>query len=131
VDVASRLEACQRRWGLKRGSRLGGGFRSEVFPCSAAGGEQVVVKLAPTPGEARLEAAALALWAHTGAAVVLIDADVSHGALLLERIWPGQPAARRRRPGQRLDSSRRSGETASGRARGASLPGARRHLRAA
>jgi hypothetical protein len=53
-----------------------------VFACSAAGGEQVVVKLTPTPGEARLEAAALALWAHTGAAVLLIDADVSYGALL-------------------------------------------------
>jgi hypothetical protein len=75
VDVASRLEACKRRWGLKGGSRLGGGFRREVFACSAAGGEQVVVKLAPTPGEARLEAAALALWAHTGAAVLLIDAE--------------------------------------------------------
>ncbi len=76
---------------LKGGSRLGGGFRCEVFACSAAGGEQVVVKLTATPGEARLEAAALASWAHTGAAARLIDADISDGALLLERIRPGTP----------------------------------------
>jgi streptomycin 6-kinase len=91
VDIASRLGACKRRWDLKGGRRLGGGFRCEVFACSAAGGEQVVVKLTPTPGEARLEAAALTWWAHTEAAVRLIDADVSHGALLLERIRPGTP----------------------------------------
>jgi streptomycin 6-kinase len=91
VDTASRLGACKRRWGLQGGSRLGGGFRCEVFACSAAGGGQVVLKLAATPEETRLEAAALALWAHTGAAVRLIDADVSHGALLLERIQPGTP----------------------------------------
>jgi streptomycin 6-kinase len=56
-----------------------------------AGGGQVVVKLTPTPEEARLEAAALASWAHTEAAVRLIDADISYGALLLERIRPGTP----------------------------------------
>ena len=76
---------------LKGGSRLGGGFRCEVFACSAAGGEQVVVKLTATPEEARLEAAALASWAHTGAAARLIDADISDGTLLLERIRPGTP----------------------------------------
>jgi streptomycin 6-kinase len=57
----------------------------------AADGGQVVVKLAATPEEARLAAAALAPWAHTGAAVRLVDADVSHGALLLEPIQPGTP----------------------------------------
>jgi streptomycin 6-kinase len=91
VDITSRLGACKRRWDLKGGSRLGGGFRCEVFACSAAGGEQVVVKLTPTAEEARLEAAALAWWAHTQAAVRLIDADISCGALLLERIRPGTP----------------------------------------
>jgi streptomycin 6-kinase len=91
VDIASRLGACRRRWDLKGGSRLGGGFRSDVFACSAADGEQVVVKLTATPEEARLEAAALASWARTGAAARLIDADISYGALLLERIRPGTP----------------------------------------
>jgi len=41
----------------------------------------VLVKLTPTPEEARLEAAALASWAHTGAAVRLIDADISANIL--------------------------------------------------
>ena len=91
MDSASRLGACKRRWDLQGVSRLGGGFRCEVFACSAADGEQVVVKLTPTPEEARLEAAALAWWAHTQAAVRLIDADISCGALLLARIRPGTP----------------------------------------
>jgi streptomycin 6-kinase len=90
VDIASRLEACKRRWDLAGGSGLGGGFRCAVFACPADGG-QVVVKLTPTPEEARLKTAALASWAHTGAAVRLIDADISHDALLLERIRPGTP----------------------------------------
>ena len=51
-----------------------------MFACSADGG-QVLVKLTPTPEEARLEAAALASWAHTGAAVRLIDADISANIL--------------------------------------------------
>ncbi len=91
MDIASRLEVCKRRWDLKGGRRLGGGFRRDVFACSAAGGEQVVVKLTATPEEARLEAAALASWAQTEAVVRLIDADISYGALLLERIRPGTP----------------------------------------
>jgi hypothetical protein len=91
MDSASRLEACKRRWDLAGGSRLGGGFRCAVFACSAPGGQQVVVKLTPTPEEARSEAAALASWTHTGVAVRLIDADISHGVLPLERIRPGTP----------------------------------------
>ncbi len=67
VDIASALEACKRRWDLAGDGRLGGGFRCAMFACSADGG-QVVVKLTPTPEEARLEAATLASWAHTGAA---------------------------------------------------------------
>ena len=93
MDSASRFEACKHRWDLAGGRRLGGGSRCAVFACSAPGGEQVVVKLTPTPEEARLEAAALAAWAHTGAAVRLIDADTVGGALLLERIRPGEQQA--------------------------------------
>lgn len=90
MDIASRLGACKRRRDLEGGRRLGGGFRCAVFACSAAG-EQVVVKLTPTPEEARLEVAALASWTHTKAAVRLINADISYSALLLERIRPGTP----------------------------------------
>jgi hypothetical protein len=38
-----------------------------------------------------MEAAALREWSDTGAAVRLIDVDVEHAALLLERIQPATP----------------------------------------
>jgi streptomycin 6-kinase len=88
VDPASRLRACERRWRLQAGGRLDGGFRSEVFGYTTAGGEEVVVKLVATAEEAQAETAALGAWSHTGAAVRLIDADFDHRALLLERIRP-------------------------------------------
>jgi streptomycin 6-kinase len=88
VDVEARLNACKRGWHLQGGCRLGGGFRSDVFGCTTADGAEVVVKLTVTQEEARAEAAALAMWQHTGAAVGLIDADFEHGALILERIRP-------------------------------------------
>jgi streptomycin 6-kinase len=91
VDVRSRLRACERRWRLETDSRLDGGFRSDVFACTTASGGEVVVKLTVTPGEARAEAAALAAWMHTRAAVQLIDVDFDDSALLLERLRPGTP----------------------------------------
>jgi streptomycin 6-kinase len=88
VDVASRLSSCKRIWHLEGGSRLDGGFRSDVFGCTTAAGAEVVVKLADTQEQARTEAAALAMWEHTGATVRLIDADFEHSALILERVRP-------------------------------------------
>ena len=89
VDFDGRLRACVRRWHLQVGDHLAGGFRSEVISCTAAGGAQVILKLPVTREETRAEAAALTAWARTGAAARLIDTDVDHGALLLERIRPG------------------------------------------
>jgi aminoglycoside/hydroxyurea antibiotic resistance kinase len=83
-----RLRACELRWGLTIGDRLAGGFRSEVFTCSDP---DLVVKLPATATEMGAEAAALTAWAHTGAAVRLVDADFSCDALLLERVRPGIP----------------------------------------
>jgi streptomycin 6-kinase len=91
VDVASRLSACKRSWHLEVGRRLDGGFRSDVFGCTTASGTEVVVKLTATQEQAREEAAALAMWQRTAAAVRLIHADFEHGALLLERIRPATP----------------------------------------
>ena len=88
VDVASRLGACKRLWHLEGGSRLDGGFRSDVFGCATAAGAEVVLKLTVTQEQARAEAAALAMWEHTGAAVRLLDADFEHSALILERARP-------------------------------------------
>ncbi|HYK30096.1 MAG TPA: aminoglycoside phosphotransferase family protein [Streptosporangiaceae bacterium] len=88
MDVESRLRACQGAWQLQSCRGLDSGFRSNVFSCVTAAGEHVVVRLAATPADARAEAAALRAWAHTGAAVRLIEADLEHGALLLEQIRP-------------------------------------------
>ena len=90
-DLAARLRACMRRWHLQSEDRLSGGFRFEVFECTTASGEEVVVKLTVAPEEARAEAAALTAWAHTGAAPRLIDVDFEHRALLLARIRPATP----------------------------------------
>jgi streptomycin 6-kinase len=76
VDVASRLRACKRTWHLEGGSRLDGGFRSDVFGCTTAAGAEVVVKLTVTQEQARAEAAALAMWEHTRATVRIIDVDL-------------------------------------------------------
>jgi streptomycin 6-kinase len=89
VDIQLRLRACAFRWRLEIGDRLAGGFRSDVFACTTAGGGEVVVKLTVTPEEARSEAAALAAWMDTGAAVELLDVDLEYDALLLARIRPG------------------------------------------
>ena len=88
MDLEARFNACKRSWHLQGGCRIGGGFRSDVFGCTTADGTEVVVKLMVTQEEARAEAAALAMWHYTGAAVGLIDADFEHGALILERIRP-------------------------------------------
>jgi streptomycin 6-kinase len=88
-DLASRLSACLLRWELRPGARLRGGARSEVLACTSAAGDEMVLKLAGTPGAARSEAAALTAWSGTGAAVRLLAADPGLGGLLLERIRPG------------------------------------------
>jgi len=90
-DLASRLSACLLQWELRPGARLRGGARSEVLTCTNTVGNEVVLKLAGTPGSARAEAAALTAWSGTGAAVRVLAADPGHGGLVLERIRPGTP----------------------------------------
>jgi len=89
VDIASRLRACKRHWELDGGSRLDGGFHSNVFGCTTARGEEVVVKLTATRRDAQAEAAALAAWASSGAIARLLDVSIEQGALLVERSRPG------------------------------------------
>ncbi|HEX3812021.1 MAG TPA: aminoglycoside phosphotransferase family protein [Mycobacteriales bacterium] len=89
MDIQMRLRACAHRWRLEVGDRLDGGFRSDVFACTTSGGGEVVVKLTVTSEEARSEAAALAAWMDTGAAVEILDVDLEYDALLLARIRPG------------------------------------------
>jgi streptomycin 6-kinase len=88
VDLEARRQACAERWGLIVGSPLTGGFRSAVFECTSAGGQEVVLKFLPTMEEATLEARALRAWEETGASVRLLDDDLTGAALLLERLRP-------------------------------------------
>jgi streptomycin 6-kinase len=93
VDLAARVEACRDRWHLRDEKPLSGGFAADVFGCTTATGQAVVLKLPATESEARAEAAALTAWDKSGAAVRLIDADPGESALLLERVRPGTPLA--------------------------------------
>jgi streptomycin 6-kinase len=91
MDLPSRLRSCLGAWRLQVGSRLEGGFRSEVFACTTSTGEEVVVKLAATVEEACAEAAALEAWDGTGATIHLIDADFQQSTLLLNRVRLATP----------------------------------------
>ena len=94
VDEATRLATCRRRWSLRLGERLGGGFRSCVYTAVRPDGTGAVLKLCATLAEAQAEVAALQAWAGSGASVALLDSDERLGALLLERLRPGTPMPR-------------------------------------
>ena len=91
MDLSARVSFSLDHWHLQDVNRLAGGFRSDVFSSMTSTGEEVVLKLTVTTEEAQVEAAALAEWNDTGATVRLIDVDVEHAALLLERIRPATP----------------------------------------
>src|ERR1700736_2265062 len=91
MDLPARLRSCIDTWHLQDVNRLDGGFASDVFACTTTSGDEVVLKLTRIPEAARREVAALGIWAETGAAVRLIDADLEHSALLLDRIRPATP----------------------------------------
>lgn len=91
VAVESREAACARRWGLRLGPALAGGYRSHVRDCVTTSGLPAVLKLTVTADEAWLESAALTCWRNTGAVVRTLDYDPDNGALLLERLQPGTP----------------------------------------
>lgn len=83
-DLIATLTA---RWGLTV-ERLMPGGTGTTFLCTTA-----VLKVTPDHDVAALEARALTAWADTRAMVDLLDADLARGALLLERLTPGTPAA--------------------------------------
>ncbi len=60
-----------------------------VLPCESAAGELLALKLTPDLRIAADEAAALVAWRACQHVVRLHDADLDHGALLLERVLPG------------------------------------------
>jgi streptomycin 6-kinase len=91
MDLSSRISFSLSHWHLRDVNRLAGGFRSDVFASTTDTDEEVVLKLTVTTEETEIEAAALRAWSDTGAAVRLLDVDVEHAALLLERLRPATP----------------------------------------
>jgi streptomycin 6-kinase len=94
VVERNRLATCRRRWSLRLGERLAGGFRSDVYTVVRADGTDAVLKLCATLEEAHAEVAALKAWTGSGASVALLDSDDRLGAMLLERLHPGTPMPR-------------------------------------
>jgi streptomycin 6-kinase len=84
------LRWCLEHWGLSLDKPLIGGETSAfVAHGSLTDGRPVVLKLAEPGPALQHEAAALAHFAGRGAAR-LLDADLARGALLLERVLPGE-----------------------------------------
>jgi streptomycin 6-kinase len=89
--LPKRIERYRVEWELEVEGFLPGGLMSCCLSVSTARGEAAVLKLSGPWTPARPEALALRLW-DGGPTPRLLQADESgYGALLLERIAPGQP----------------------------------------
>jgi streptomycin 6-kinase len=89
--VPALLETYADRWRLVVGEELRGGLLSRVFAVRRVTGEPAVLKLCGPWDRAEDEIACLAHW-NGEASPRLLDADRHAGALLLERIDPGDSA---------------------------------------
>ncbi len=89
AELPGLLDAVAGQWQLRLGQAWPAGGTSVVVPCWSDGGSQLVLKLTPGLRIAADEAAALREWAASPHAVLLHDADLERGALLLERVQPG------------------------------------------
>jgi streptomycin 6-kinase len=89
--LPSVLETLTERWKLRLGPELPGGLLSCVRAVTLEDGDEAVLKIGSWPGT-RDEIAALRAWAGEGAPA-LIAADEDLGAMLLERIEPGDHPA--------------------------------------
>jgi streptomycin 6-kinase len=102
-DIADRTRSAVMHWQLTVGEKLAGGTCSAVYAARDEFGQDLVLKLPETRTRdvTGAEAAALAAWAGTGAAVALVDATAD--ALLLGRVRPGTLMPWR--PEERLDDT--------------------------
>jgi streptomycin 6-kinase len=89
ADLPALADEQAGRWGLRLGPAWAAGGTSVVVPCQSAGGELLVLKLTPDLEIAAGEATALDAWRACRQVVMLHDADLGRGALLLERVLPG------------------------------------------
>jgi streptomycin 6-kinase len=91
AGVPSLTAQLAAEWELQLGPPLRGGVLAVVREATTADGRRAVLKLASRWDRPADEIACLEAWAG-GAAPRLLRADPGRGALLLERIEPGQPA---------------------------------------
>ncbi len=89
LPAAAIADLC-RRWNLQPGEPFTSGSIAWVAPVKRADGSAAVLKISVIDEETRHEADALAFWNGQGA-VRLLDRDPSQGAMLLERLEPGEP----------------------------------------
>lgn len=99
ATLTALLLECHERWSLELDRPFQNLSYNLVIPGRDAEGADVVLKLGVPCGELQTEAAALNLFGGAGA-VRLLDQDVEHGALLLERALPGAPLHVRREDGE-------------------------------
>ena len=86
------VEELRERWSLRLGAPFHGGSCSWVAPASTADGEPAVLKVTWPHREAMGEAEGLRLWSGRGA-VLLLNEDREHLAVLIERCEPGTTLA--------------------------------------
>ncbi len=79
---------CERRWSLKLGAAFEPLSYNYVAPATRADGASVMLKIGLPTSELRNEIEALRLFDGRGS-VLLLDADLELGAMLLERLRPG------------------------------------------
>jgi streptomycin 6-kinase len=89
ASVPARLQAAAERWRLELGPELPGGLLACVVEATTADGDEAVLKLPSPWARGEDEVQALRAWAGSGAPQVLAG-DAELGALLLERIRPGE-----------------------------------------
>ncbi len=92
AGLQGRLQEVAAAWGLTLGREVYSEPRACCFEATAADGRDGTLKLVSPRGRAADEVSALRAWDGRGAPEVL-RADPDRGALLLERIRPGDPAA--------------------------------------
>ena len=75
-------ELC-KKWGMEPRAVCAGGTGAVVECVSTADGTRYALKLSPDPTISEQEASALTYWTNAHTVVDLVDADATHGAILL------------------------------------------------
>ena len=104
--LAARAVAVARDWRLTLGPVLPGSTQGLVHAATCADGTKAVLKLEKPGQGVEAQAEALSAWNGDGAAR-LLQSDAARGALLLERLVPGEPLVRLCEEGRDDDATAR------------------------